>query len=78
MPSGCVIDADSYTLSPSVGGINIAKDGTISVSMSSAIASTNQTVSVTSNGGAETHSSTPFSVQVEDCLSKAVFPLISD
>ena len=62
--SGCVVDTVSFALSPSVSGISMAPSGTLAVTTTSEIASTSLTVSVTTNGGAETHTSSPFSVEV--------------
>ena len=62
-----MVDSASYALSPSVGGISMDSSGTTTVSTTNAIDLTSLTVSVTTNGGAETHTSS-FSVWVEDCL----------
>ena len=64
LDAGCLVDTDSYALSPSVSGISMAPSGTITVSTTSEIASTSLTVSVTTNGGAETHTSSAFSAEV--------------
>ena len=52
--------------------------GTITVTTTSAIAPVTQTVSVTTNGGAETHSSSPFTVEVECLLSDTTFASITN
>ena len=62
--SGCVVDAGSYTLSSSVGDISMASNGQITVSTTSVIATTSLTVSVRTNGGAETQTSPLFTVEV--------------
>ena len=49
--------------------------GTTTVSTTNAIDLTSLTVSVTTNGGAETHTSS-FSVLVEDCLAEATIASI--
>ena len=74
----CVVDSSSYSLSPSVSGISMVPSGTITVITTSEIASVSQTVSVTTNGGAETHSSSPFTVKVECLLSDTTFASITN
>ena len=58
---GCVVDTGSYVLNPSaVNGIIMNSIGAITVPTSSAIAPTLLTISVTTNGGAETKTSSVF------------------
>ena len=75
--SACVVDAGSYVLNNAVSGISIDSAGTTTVSTTSAIALTPLTTSVTTNGGAETHTSSPFSVEVQSCLPLIKFPNLS-
>ena len=70
----CVVDSASYALNPSVGGVSMDSSGTTTVTTTSAIFLTQMTVSVTTNGGAETHNSSPFSVEVQSCLKFISFP----
>ena len=71
--SECVVDTDSYSLSSSVSGISMVTSGAITVDTANAIAPTSLTVSVTINGGAETLTSSAFSVEVKSCLSLISF-----
>ena len=61
-----MVDSASYTLSSPVGGISIDSSGTTTVSTANAIDLTSLTVSVTTNGGAETIESQPFKIEVLD------------
>ena len=76
--SGCIVDSTSFQLSPSVSGIGMASNGIITVSTTSAIALTSLIVSMTTNNGAEIHTSSAFSMVVEDCLLASSIPSISD
>jgi hypothetical protein len=72
-----VVDAGSYVLNPStVNGISMSSTGAITVLTTNAIAPTSLTTSVTSNGGAETHTSSAFSIFVKnpDCNPYISFP----
>ena len=60
--SECVVDKGSYVLNNSVSGISIASNGKMSIILTKAFTSTSMTASVTSNGGAETHTSAAFSI----------------
>ena len=73
--SGCVVDAGSYALSTQVGGISMDSSGKISVTTTSAIAPTFLTVSVTTNGGSETKTSPPFSVEVLQNIEEKLLTL---
>ena len=75
--SACVVDSSSYVLNNAVGGIFMASNGAITVPTTSALAFTSLTTSVTTNGGAETHTSSPFSVEVQSCLPLIKFPYLS-
>jgi len=70
----CVVDSASYVLSPSVGGISMTPSGTITVETTNVKALTSMTVSMTTNNGAETHTSSAFSFEVVDCRLYASFP----
>ena len=63
----CVVDSASYVLSPSVGGISMTPSGTITVETTNVKALTSMTVSVKTNGGAETHTFS-FPVEVKSCV----------
>ena len=65
--SNCDIDSDSYTLSPSVGGISMTPSGKITVETTNVKALTSMTVSVKTNGGAETFTFS-FPVEVKSCV----------
>lgn len=69
-----MVDSASYALSPSVDGISMDSSGTTTVITTKAIDQNYLTVSVTTNGGVETHTSAAFSVWVEDCLAAAKSP----
>ena len=74
-----MVDASSYVLYDAASGISTDSSGTITVPMTNTIALTTMKVSVTTNGGKETHTSDTFSLQVlEDCLSTATMPSVSD
>lgn len=51
--------------------------GAITVNTTGAIALTSLTTSFTTNGGAETHTSSPFTVEVKSCLTLIKFPNLS-
>ena len=61
-----MVDASSYVLNNAVSGISMTSTGTTTVIMTRAIAPTPLTVSVTTNGGAETKTSSVFSLEIED------------
>ena len=73
----CVVDASSYVLNGAMSGISLDSDGTTTVSMTSAFALNSLSTSITTNGGAETHTSSPFSVEVQSCLPLIKFPNFS-
>ena len=72
-----MVDSESYVLSNSVEGISMDSRGTIKVNTGAPIALTSLSVSVTSNGGSETHFSPSFSVEISiDCLLFVKFPYL--